>query len=406
MENKRMAAEILERISKELDEFSSTAEYPGLLGGYSGAALFYAYYYQLTGQEAYLDKTYDIIQRSLEAISSMSLDGSHCNGLSGISWQLLHLAECGYIEQADLDETFAEIDIALSEFMDADMNQQHIDFLHQGLGAALYFLKRLPDPNAKRQLEKLVLSLHTQAHQLPQGIAWKDFFSTTATSEDNQHRNLYNLGLAHGNPAIISILARIYENGIARDMIAPMVTNAINWLMSARNKDREAGHSLFPVLVDDQAITAGDVNSRLGWCYGDLGIAVSLKDAGARMQKPEWTTYAYEIFNNIAAHRNQENGIVHDACLCHGSAGIAIILQQAAILQKDPVLLANADTWHQHTIGHSKWSDGAAGYKYYQHPEFQASYNMLEGISGIGLSLISFVNPEIRPGWAEAMLMV
>ncbi|WP_167019561.1 lanthionine synthetase C family protein [Chitinophaga sp. Cy-1792] len=406
MENKRMAAAILERISIALDDFSANTEYPGLLGGYSGAALFYAYYYQLTGNEAFLDKTYHIIQRSLEAISNLTLDGSHCSGLSGISWQLLHLAECGYIDQDDLDETFAEIDMALAEFMEADLNQQHIDFLHQGLGAALYFLKRLPDAHARRQLEKLVLGLHAQAHQLPQGIAWKDFFSTTATSEDNKHRNLFNLGLAHGNPAIISILARIYEKGVARDMIAPMVTSAVNWLLSTRNKDRDPGHSLFPVLIDEQDITAGDTNSRLGWCYGDLGIAVSLKDAGIRMQKPEWTAIAYEIFNNIAAHRNQENGIVYDACLCHGSAGIAVILQQAGIYNNNAALLENADHWYQHTIHQSRWTDGAAGYKYYQHPDFQTSYNMLEGISGIGLSLISFVNPDIRPGWAEAMLIM
>lgn len=404
MPDRQAAINILEQISRELSTFAATGEYPGLLGGYTGSALFFAYYYQLTGEESHLDTAYTVIQRSLDAVATTSINGSHCSGLSGIAWTLLHLAQMGLIEEDDLNETFAETDVQLAQWMDLETALHKFDFLHQGLGVALYFLNRLPSPVARQQLEKLVMELDSQAFKLRQGIAWKDLFSSL--SLENEERPLFNLGLAHGNPAIISILARIYEKNIAREIIRPMVQQAVNWLISTRKTSQEAGISLFPVLVDAQHATAGNVHSRLGWCYGDLGIASALWDAGSRMGVPAWKEYAFEIFTHIATHRDAKNGSVQDACLCHGSAGIAVMLQQAGINANDSKLLENAQHWWRTALTQNNFPDGPAGYKFYHHPEYVNSHNMLEGICGIGLSLITFVAPEIRPAWAESLLMV
>ncbi|MBV7530710.1 lanthionine synthetase C family protein [Chitinophaga sp. sic0106] len=404
MPDRKAATSILEQISAALTEFATEAEYPGLLGGYTGSALFFAYYYQLTGDESHLDKAYAVIQRSLDAVATTSVNGSHCSGLSGIAWTLLHLSQMGLIEEDDLNETFEETDQLLAEWMDLETAQHRFDFLHQGLGVALYFLNRLPSPVARKQLEKLVMELDSQKYKLGQGVAWKDLFSSLGLEKED--RPLFNLGLAHGNPAIISILARIYEKNIAQDIVRPMVHQAVNWLISTRKTNQEAGNSLFPVLVDEHHVMTGSIHSRLGWCYGDLGIACALWDAGSRMDVPAWKEYAFEIFTHIATYRDAENGTVLDACLCHGSAGIAVILQQAGINANDSMLLQNAEHWWETAVTQNTFADGPAGYKFYHHPQYVDSHNMLEGICGIGLSLITFVAPEIKPAWAESLLIV
>ncbi|MBV8256128.1 MAG: lanthionine synthetase C family protein [Chitinophaga sp.] len=403
MDDKKVAAAILEDISRELTQFAAEAEFPSLLGGYSGTALFFANYYQLTGNEAYLDITYNTIQRSLDAISSVALPGSHCGGLSGVAWHLLHLANTGYIDPADLDETFGDMDATLAKYMQDEIENNKMDFLHQGLGVALYFLERLPSPAAHQQLEHLVAALGQHAIKLPTGIAWRDQFSTLSLEQED--RTLFNLGLAHGNPAIISILSRIYEKGIAQDIIPGIITPAVEWLLGTRKAAPEPGRSLFPVMVDDAGEPAGDINSRLGWCYGDMGIAQALLDAGERMQKPAWTAQAADIFTYIANNRDIKNGAIHDACMCHGSAGVALMMQQAGIRLQDNKLKESAANWYQTVTQQNTWTDGAAGYKFYHYPDFVASHNMLEGISGIGLSLMHFLEPEMNPTWASAMLI-
>ena len=403
MNHKEEALSTLRRICAELDRFIEEDTNTSLLGGYTGVALFYAYYYQLTGKEKHLDKVYRIIEKCLQAMSEAPVNGSHCSGLAGISWCIQHLSTMGFIEAEDTADTFSDIDLLVADFMETELSEGRNDFLHHGLGTALYFLERLPADIAVTQLESLVQHLEESAIPLPGGIAWKDHFSSK--SQQHKDQDLFNLGLAHGIPAIIAILARCYEKGIAPGKVKPLIENSVQWLLGARNAPGGADQSLYPVLVTAGREVMGEAHSRLGWCYGDLGIATMLWSTGKRLQRGDYQQEAHRMFHHIAAHRNVKNGAVHDACLCHGSGGIAHILQQAGIATGDPVLMNASGNWLQITLQMNTWDDGPAGYKFYHHPAYINSHNMLEGIAGIGLSLISFADPEIRPAWGECMLI-
>jgi lantibiotic modifying enzyme len=404
MDHKEEAIAILQRICTELDLFTREDTNTGLLGGYTGVALFYAYYYQLTGKEEHLDKVYEIIEKCLQALAEEPMNGSHCSGIAGVSWCIQHLTEMGIIEADDTTDTFADIDVLIADFMASELQEGRHDFLHQGLGPALYFLARLPAPTAVTQLQHLVQQLEKTAIKLPGGIAWKDHFSSK--SQQHKEQDLFNLGLAHGNPAIIDILARCYEKGIARETALPLIAGSVQWLLGTRNNPGNAEQSLYPVLVDASNAVMGEAHSRLGWCYGDLGIATMLWNTGKRLGRSDYQQEAHEMYRHIGRHRNVKNGAVHDACLCHGSAGIAHLLQQVGLAANDAVLLDASRDWLQTTLQMNTWADGPAGYKFYHHPDYISSHNLLEGIAGIGLSLISFVDTEIKPAWGECMLIV
>ncbi|NSL87315.1 lanthionine synthetase C family protein [Chitinophaga sp. Mgbs1] len=402
MDYKKEAAAMAAKISTALNEFVVNDTNTGLLGGYTGSALFYAYYYQLTSSDEHLDKAHAIIEKSIESLGQEATNGSHCSGVAGVAWTIQHLIDMGFIEEDELVDAFADIDDIVGEFMLNSLEESQLDFLHQGTGPALYFLGR-PAHIAEKYLVPMVTHLEQQAVILPTGISWRDEFARSNKPE-YAGKEVFNLGLAHGVPSIIALLARLYEKGIAKERAAVLAHDSIQWLLSAKKPQAGGGESWYPTLVDAANVPSGDRHSRLGWCYGDLGIATMLMGAGERLQRNDYKTEAHQMMRDIAQHRDLKNGAVFDACLCHGSAGIAHIFQRGAASTGDPLLAQATDQWIQHTLALSN-RPGPVGYQFYHMPDWVDSYNMLEGITGIGLALVSYMEPGIRPDWGNGMLI-
>jgi lantibiotic biosynthesis protein len=377
----------LQQISSELSEYQIADGSPGLLSGFTGHALFYVYYYQLTGEEVWLEKAYDLIAQSMEYVATTALDGSFCNGLAGIGWCLQHFAKLDLIDANE--DIFTQMDDLLAGFMEDELLAGKTDYLHEGLGSALYFLERWPEGNATEQFTKLVSQLIQSVVITSAGITWTDNFS------NRYNKPVFNMGLAHGVPSIIAILARIHAKGIPTDHL---IDGCIQWLRAGRNRNVSPDHSLYPMIVDEDLQSMDNPNSRLAWCYGDLGIAAAIMNAGIYLENTEYQQEAAAIFLHAAEYRTLSNGLVHDACFCHGSAGIAHIFQRAAIFTGDERLNNAADAWLQNTLQ-------MPHFRFYQHNDYIESYNILEGLAGIGLSLISFADPQLTPTWNNSLLL-
>jgi lantibiotic modifying enzyme len=403
MDQAKQTGKILQQISGALDNFVEQEPHPGLLNGYSGAALFYAYYYQLTGKKKHLQKVHTVMLKSLQALSEEELILSHCSGVAGIAWCIQHLMQAGFAEADDMHDIFEEADDILGNFMEADLRNNNYDFLHQGLGITLYFLERLPHVTAEKYLTEVVAQLERTATVNGRGISWKDHFSRT--SQELGNRDCFNLGLAHGVPAIIAILSMIYEKGIATDKVLPLLDSSMSWLLAVQNPPEEGLTSLYPSLVGMDHEAVNGKQSRLGWCYGDLGIAITLWNAGRRIGNPQYQQRAYDIFEHTLKHRDNKNGSVYDACLCHGSAGIAQIFRRASMVTNDAMLLQGANHWTQQTLLMKKWEDGPAGFKFFSNPTYENCYNLLEGITGIGLALIASLDANTDPAWDRCLLL-
>ncbi|WP_343673958.1 lanthionine synthetase C family protein [Chitinophaga sp.] len=376
---------ILKDISQLLDQLLKTDHQPGLLGGHTGCALFYAYYYQLTGKEKYLQKAHDLILSSMDAMSSSALLPGHCNGIGGIVWCIQHLMNQGLVD-GDMEEIFSEVDVLLGNQMIADLNNKQYDFLHEGLGIALYFLeKETPDP----WLPKVVTALEAAATHLPQGISWEDHFSRQAIPS-LPDEPCYNLGIAHGMPAIVGILSRIKAKGIDT---GNLVEKSLDWLLSVGNPP--GSPSLYPTLVNNEGAALTASHSRMGWCYGDLPVAMTLLHGG-------YTNQAYEMLAHSVQNRDVQNGMVHDTCICHGSAGIAHIFNRAYRHTGEHLFRQGAEKWLQHTID---IYESPAGVGFYVDGKYEIKEGVLEGVAGVGLALIAALDKDIVPAWDRSILL-
>lgn len=402
MNDKRTAGKILQDISQSLDHFTKETAVPGLLGGYTGAALFYAYYYQLTGKQKYLKKTHQLLERGVQDMAGTALPYSHCSGIAGMVWNIQHLIKAGFVNEDGMDDIFEDVDEILGEAMLTALQQGQHDFLHQGLGIALYFLERGEHPQAKHYLTSLVSILAATAVKMEDGVSWQDHLTGLGAKP---REVTFNMGLAHGVPAIISVLGMIHQQGIAVTATNDLIRKGISWILKGENSPEEGLIALYPVLTDANHRALTGKQSRLGWCYGDLGIATLLLNTGIWLQDNTYQEKALHIFHHTLTHRNSKNGNVHDACLCHGSAGIAHIYRRAWLQTKDPALLTGATNWLQETLQMNTHKDAPGGFRFYAKDGYENSYGILEGVAGIGLALIAAIDETTDPSWDRCMLL-
>jgi lantibiotic modifying enzyme len=395
--------QVLQDIADALDLYIEQDLRPSLMSGRSGIALFYAYYYRLTGNEKYLETLGVQVTQCIEDLLEQYPGYNHCNGLAGIAWTLQHLVNIGIADAEDFNELLDSCDNVLATYMDVELAENGYDFLHEGLGAVLYFIERMPHEKALHQLQKTVVYLEKAARLHESGTRWQDIFTTK--EKGYEHKELYNLGLAHGTPAILTILGLLYERGIMPVITERLITGGIQWLTATRYATENESRALYPTTVDSDNKPVNSNGSRLGWCYGDLGIAHTLLHAGMKLGNDAYKAEACDVFEHILRHRNKENGSIADACFCHGSAGIAQMYRRAYISSGRGSLLEGAKRWTEETLRMNHWADGAAGFKYHTHSGDENSFHLLDGIAGIGLSLIAALDEETDPAWDRCFLL-
>jgi lantibiotic biosynthesis protein len=149
-------------------------------------------------------------------------------------------------------------------------------------------------------------------------------------------------------------------------------------------------------------------SSRLGWCYGDPGIASSIWQAGKALKNEEWKNEAIEIMLHASLRKELKINGVMDAGICHGTAGIAHIFNRFYWETKMPVFKEAANYWIEETLKMAYHKDGLAGYKAWQGKErgWQNEYGLLEGVAGIGLVLLGFLTDDINDlSWDRCLLL-
>ncbi len=381
----------LVEIDRALARWLETPTAPGLLDGSCGAALFYAYYSALTECDEHLERVHRIVGDAMDALGTRALAPSHCGGIAGIAWCLHHLIARGLVE-AD-DDVFEAVDDVLCRAMVHDVRVGACDVLHDGFGAVLYLGERAHSPRVRASLVAVIDELERTATRDSRGTRWID-----------QRTQTFNLGLAHGNPGILSLVAHLHRSGVAPARTAALLADGVRWLRSTRFAEPGCG-SHFPTAIDAAGEPTCRESSRLGWCYGDLGVAVSVLHAGVALDDRRLVADAIDVLHHTIAHRTAEDGQVNDAALCHGSMGIAQIYRRAFFVTADPTLLAAADRWIDHGLSLAHWADGAAGFKYSMAHGYVPSCTLLQGVAGIGLALIAAIGPASESAWDRSLLL-
>ncbi|WP_302157971.1 lanthionine synthetase LanC family protein, partial [uncultured Alistipes sp.] len=132
--------------------------------------------------------------------------------------------------------------------------------------------------------------------------------------------------------------------------------------------------------------------SRLGWCYGDLGVAAALWQAGCALRNDRWCAKALEVLRGTSRRRELAPNGIFDAGLCHGAASVALMYHYMYGQTGETLFAETRDYWIGETLRMGRLEEGLAGYGAWHGVEYggwKREYGLLEGIAGIGLMLLA-----------------
>jgi hypothetical protein len=366
----------------------------GLYGGEFSILLFLNYYskYSQDPKAVFLTDTYakNLVEK-LETDISLH---TFCDGLSGILYLFEFLRENEFI---DID--IQNVEIILEDYlireMKRDIQNQNYDFLHGALGVGVYFLKKKTN---RQVIEELIDFLYNTAEK---DVTNKVFKWKSVLNEKGDQMG-YNISLSHGISSIVLFLSHAIESNIENDKLFELLQGAVNYLFS-QEIDVQVHGSYFPSQsIENNTQTA--LRSRLAWCYGDLGVAFAIWYAGNVINRVEWKKKGLGILCHSTSRTSLFENNVFDAGVCHGAAGIAMIYRRMYIETKYDIFMSATNYWLNQALNFSKFDDGLAGYKSYIIGNWECDYSLLMGVSGIGLTFISYLMND-QQVWDEMFLL-
>lgn len=396
----------LAEISQILSEktINKECEHIGVLTGASGIAMFQFYYAQFSKKESCADLGVELIEHCIEKINAGYDKPTYCDGLTGFGWTLNHLKEKSFVDVDD--ELLSGLEDYLCSLMLSDINYGNYDFLHGAIGYGIYFLKRYKNTvpkkskgQYKKYLLKLIGALEASSEKRNGRISWVSEINI----QSGKKLKVYNFVLSHGITSIINFLSRLYVLDEFKLEVDSMLKGVVNFILNHANQNLNT-LSIFPNYVCDTE--KPEYKSRVAWCYGDLGIALSLWHAAHAMEDQNLKDFSLDVFERTAKRRTQQETLVVDACVCHGSFGNAQIFNYIYRQTKNETFKEAAEFWINDGLEKAIHPDGYANYKiwYGYDQKWKNEFSVLEGISGIGLVIMSYLSEDLSD-WDECLMI-
>ena len=385
-----LVAELARLVEKDLENVPTN----GLLSGLAGHLLFLyqaASYHSGWVDEQKFNQALNKLQSELaEQTPELS------SGLAGQAWVLEYLNQ---LSDEDYDpELLEEIDNYFASALDSFPWAGEIEMVLGLAGYAPYISRRAKRTNQTILLDRLVTGYESIAINLAgDQLTWSQpKHSCYRFEQESTEQYEFNLGLAHGVPGIIAALIPALEDENMAARAKRLIISSCDWLLEQQNQAGDK-QSCFG------SCAGGDNYSRLGWCYGDLTIALTLARVGRALELPSYVEQAQEIalFN---VNRDAKHGHVFDAGLCHGFFGLVTIYQLLNKIIPHPKLDQAAKEWLEYGLNKYQKSGLEALYFYNGFDKaYQENFGFLMGYSGIGLALIGVLDDNLD--WTDCLLM-
>ncbi len=369
----------------------------------SEAALLMYYVGMARGDMAALERACELLNRASEVAHrrrSLSLFG----GLAGVGWTVQHIAALLEEDTAlEADDPGCDLDVTMLRGVAQRRHGGYFDLIDGLVGYGTYFLERLPRKTAVAGISAVVDELSRLADYSGVGVSWHTGPELLPDWQRQANpQGYHNLGLAHGVPAVIHFLSEAVFAGVSVHRALPLLEGAMQWLMAQESPPGSlsrfgwfAGSSAGP--------------SRLGWCYGDLGIVSVVDQVGRRSGRAQWQTYSRKILDHCLA-RGADASMVVDAGLCHGACGVGHMYNRLFHYTGDLRCKESAREWLAKALAMRQPGQGIGGFYAVKMgtqdtpPENFPSPTLLEGAVGVGLALVAAIAPQ-HPSWDRLLLL-
>lgn len=398
----RVADALLQRSSGSAVE--GTLQYGSLQSGVAGEALLFAYLYLHTSEPRYRRTAEARLSQAAEWIAAVPLRPQLYEGFVGVAWVAGHIAEC--LQTAAGPDVAEGIDEAVWQYLGQPSRRpMQFDLLRGLAGLAVYALERLPRPKAAACLERIVEHLYALGERDRDGTAWRTYPEMLKMDDVRYPSGNFNLGVAHGSPAIVSVLGQVCAAGIAQPGAYVLLEEAVRWLLARRHPSRAPSRFpsfYYPGIPSDHA--------RLAWCHGDPGVAAALAVAARSVRRADWAQEALDAARSGEHVARSELG-PFDATLCHGAMGLAHIYNRLFHQSDEEWLRDAARAWVRYALALRREPHlGIARFSSWRplgdKPPiawgWRAEPGFLTGATGTALALLAAAS-SVEPSWDRVL---
>lgn len=360
----------------------------GLLTGNFGILIFLAY---LTRHSKSYELIYNkFLDYNLNAVSSKLLSPDFCSGISGIIYAISFMNK-NNLSSVDISEFEKAYEKHLYINMIRNFETDKYDYFYGGIGVALCFMNSCYyDSKYESYIKDSIGILNRVAIKQNDMLKWRTSFT------QNPQYN-YNISISHGISSIIIFLCKCHIHGFdCKDMIK----KGIEYILTQELEFKKIG-SCFPSISKE--CEQNLQKSRLGWCYGDLGISIALLWAGRVLNDNSYINKAKDIVEASLLRRAPEDTLVDNSFICHGAAGLACIYYHFNDVLKIKDIKDAGDFWLNKCIEFGDNPNGTAGYIQKEIQSVNDIYSFLNGITGVGLTLLYYIYNDTD--WTEFILL-
>jgi lantibiotic modifying enzyme len=366
-----------------------------ILEGESGYCLFEQLYTEHT-----CNTSPSKFQYNLQLLAENSIGVTYptfANGKPGINWLFTYLNKKKILSKADW-KVLCDDDSKMPATALSFLEKGHYDFLHGAIGIVYHLLYSRGNTGKYKKFYTDFFDRLEESGAYHEG---KFFIPDFDRGTGKVRPDKINFGLAHGIPSILKLCTQCYKQNICSVQAKEIATRIIDFLRFFENNDKT--ESYFPSYIILN--TPDSVYSRLGWCYGDLGIGIILYQTAIAFNDNGLKEYASAILSHTTKRKELKQTYVYDADVCHGTAGIAHIYNRMWHYTNNFVFKEACDYWMQKTVDMASYTDGLGGYKSYlpYRKSYEISYSLLDGACGIGLAMISYLTGDFS--WDYCLML-
>ncbi len=395
--------------------------------GLAGLAVAHSFFLSETTARSNEARSRTLLNRSIEAVARRKMPLGLYSGWVGVAWSAEHVRNQatdqtgqrgvvhsrlgGHVKAGvpaalvpDGSDENEAVDEILGDLLTTSPWPHPFDLISGLVGIGVYLLERPSRATVPRLLDLLVDRLEETSVRTGPGIAWpEDPDNRPGRRRGSPGRRQYDLGVAHGTPGVIGLLAGLAIHKVAPHRVRRMLDGAVRWLLAQRLP--ESMEAWFPTRVGDGL---EPVPSRSAWCYGDPGIAVMLLHAALASKEPIWEDIAIQVAMKAVRRSPERCGVV-DAGLCHGSSGLGHVFHRLYRMTGEKALARAALFWLKRTLDLRTPGRGIAGFRARRslasgRVEWVTDPGFLEGAGGIALSLSASLSDD-EPSWDRVLLL-
>jgi hypothetical protein len=155
-------------------------------------------------------------------------------GVAGIAWA--HSQVLDALGEAETEDSYEVIDRTMVDYLTRGPSGIGFDLVDGLVGIGIYGIQRARQ-GRREILAAAVAALARQSIAVPPGRTW---FTPPGAMPTHQRleapRGYFNLGLAHGIPAVPALLGQALALGIGGEPERRLYREAVAWLLAQRNR--------------------------------------------------------------------------------------------------------------------------------------------------------------------------